>query len=62
MTRVGGSASSIKDATGGRGVDVVIDIVGGTYVACNISILAAGGRHVSLSFWKARRRRSISVR
>jgi NADPH2:quinone reductase len=42
--------TAIKDATGGRGVDVVIDIVGGSYVARNISILAAGGRHVSLSF------------
>lgn len=41
---------AIKDLTGGRGVDVVLDIVGGSYVPRNISILAAGGRHVSLSF------------
>jgi NADPH2:quinone reductase len=40
----------IKSATEGRGVDVVIDIVGGSYVPRNISILAPGGRHVSLSF------------
>ena len=41
---------AIRSATGGRGVDVVLDIVGGSYVPRNISILAAGGRHVSLSF------------
>lgn len=40
----------IKDLTNTRGVDVVIDIIGGSYVPRNISILAAGGRHVSLSF------------
>lgn len=40
----------VKSATGGRGVDVVLDIVGGSYVPRNISILAPGGRHVSLSF------------
>ena len=42
--------AAIKDATSGRGVDVVLDIVGGSYVSRNISILAPGGRHVSLSF------------
>jgi NADPH:quinone reductase len=40
----------IKGVTGGRGVDVVLDIVGGSYVPRNISVLAAGGRHISLSF------------
>lgn len=41
---------AIKEATETRGVDVVLDIVGGSYVPRNISILAPGGRHVSLSF------------
>ena len=36
--------------TQGRGVDVVLDNVGGDYVARNLSVLAPGGRHVSLSF------------
>jgi putative PIG3 family NAD(P)H quinone oxidoreductase len=42
--------AAIKKATDARGVDVVLDIVGGSYVPRNISILAPGGRHVSLSF------------
>ncbi len=40
----------ILDETQGRGVDVVLDNVGGEYVARNLSVLAPGGRHVSLAF------------
>ncbi|CAM7691132.1 Quinone oxidoreductase [Klebsiella pneumoniae] len=40
----------ILEETQGRGVDIVLDNVGGDYVARNLSILAPGGRHVSLSF------------
>ena len=36
--------------TQGRGVDVVLDVVGGDYVRRNLQTLAFGGRHVSLSF------------
>ncbi|SCB35014.1 NADPH2:quinone reductase [Cupriavidus alkaliphilus] len=36
--------------TDGRGVDVVIDIVGGDYIRRNLAAMAFGGRHVSLSF------------
>lgn len=36
--------------TQGRGVDVVLDNVGGEGVARNLSVLAPGGRHISLSF------------
>lgn len=42
--------SVIEDETQSRGVDVVLDNVGGDYVARNLSVLAPGGRHVSLSF------------
>ena len=43
-------ASVIEEETQGRGVDMVLDNVGGDYVARNLSALAPGGRHVSLSF------------
>ena len=39
-------AAVVRDATGGRGVDVVLDIVAGPYVAHNISLLADDGRLV----------------
>ena len=40
----------IRAATGGRGVDVVLDMVGGDYVARDIEIMAPDGRHVSIAF------------
>lgn len=40
----------VHDCTQGRGVDVVLDNVGGPYVARNLAAMAMGGRHVSLSF------------
>lgn len=40
----------IREATGGRGVDVVLDMVGGDYVARDIDIMAPDGRHVSIAF------------
>jgi len=40
----------VGDCTEGHGVDVVLDNVGGPYVARNLAAMAAGGRHVSLSF------------
>jgi len=40
----------VAQCTEGRGVDVVLDNVGGPYVARNLEAMAAGGRHVSLSF------------
>jgi NADPH:quinone reductase len=42
--------AEIKAATHGRGVDVILDMVGGDYVARNIDLLAADGRHVSIAF------------
>nr|WP_213881170.1 NAD(P)H-quinone oxidoreductase [Pseudomonas sp. dw_358] len=40
----------VHACTEGRGVDVVLDNVGGPYVARNLQAMAMGGRHVSLSF------------
>jgi NADPH:quinone reductase len=39
----------IKQATANRGVDVVLDMIGGDYVQKNLSILAVEGRHVSIA-------------
>jgi NADPH2:quinone reductase len=44
--------SVIRKATGGRGVDVILDMVGGDYVQRNLSILAAEGRLVQIAFLK----------
>ncbi|WP_299565744.1 NAD(P)H-quinone oxidoreductase [Enterovirga sp.] len=40
----------VKEATGGRGVDVVLDMVGGDYVPRSIACMAESGRHVSIAF------------
>jgi putative PIG3 family NAD(P)H quinone oxidoreductase len=40
----------IKAETGGRGVDVVLDMVGGDYIPRTISVMAMEGRHVSIAF------------
>jgi putative PIG3 family NAD(P)H quinone oxidoreductase len=41
--------AAIRDATGGRGVDVALDMVGGEYVQRNIDALALEGRLVQIS-------------
>lgn len=43
-------AELVRELTGGAGVDIVLDMVGGDYVARNLSCLAPGGRHVSIAF------------
>jgi putative PIG3 family NAD(P)H quinone oxidoreductase len=40
--------AAIRDLTGGRGVDLVLDIVGGSYVGRNLSVLAMDGRLVQI--------------
>jgi NADPH2:quinone reductase len=39
----------VKDLTEGRGVNVVLDMVGGDYVARNMKCMADDGRHVSIA-------------
>lgn len=43
-------AQRVKAETGGRGVDVVLDMVGGAYIPKNIGLLADSGRHLSIAF------------
>lgn len=41
---------AVKEATGDRGVDLILDMVGGDYLPRNIEALAPEGRHVSIAF------------
>lgn len=43
-------AARVAELTGGRGVDIVLDMVGGDYFARNLACLAEDGRHVSIAF------------
>jgi putative PIG3 family NAD(P)H quinone oxidoreductase len=40
---------AVRDLTGGKGVQAVLDMVGGDYVARNLACLAEDGRHVSIA-------------
>ena len=40
----------VKDATGGRGVDVILDMVGGEYIQRNMSAAALWGRIVNIAY------------
>ncbi len=41
---------AVKEFTAGKGVDVVLDMVGGDYLPKNIKCLAPDGRHVNIAF------------
>ena len=43
-------AAVIQEMTGRKGVDVVLDMVGGDYVPRSIQVMAMDGRHVSIAF------------
>ena len=47
--------AAIKARNGGRGVDVILDMVGGDYLPRNIAALNADGRLVSIAFLKGSR-------
>ena len=42
--------SVVKEVTGGRGVDLILDIVGGDYIARDLAALAVEGRLVVIGF------------
>ncbi len=44
--RTGDFAPQVREATGGQGVDVVLDSIGGKYLAANLDCLALDGRLV----------------
>jgi putative PIG3 family NAD(P)H quinone oxidoreductase len=39
----------VRDATGGHGADVILDVVGGGYLTRNLDVLATGGRLVVIA-------------
>jgi putative PIG3 family NAD(P)H quinone oxidoreductase len=43
-------SAEVLAITGGRGVDIVLDMVGGDYVPRNIACMADDARHVSIAF------------
>src|SRR5450756_760381 len=51
--------AKLRDATSGRGADVILDIVGGAYLARNIAALAPDGRIANIGLQQAARRNSI---
>jgi NADPH:quinone reductase len=46
---------AVRGATDQRGVDIVLDIVGGDYVSRNLDVLAVDGRLVQIAFLKSSR-------
>jgi NADPH:quinone reductase-like Zn-dependent oxidoreductase len=44
---------ALREATAGRGLDVILDMVGGDYVPRNLSLLAVEGRLVQIAFLKS---------
>jgi putative PIG3 family NAD(P)H quinone oxidoreductase len=61
--------AEVERITAGRGVDIVLDMVGGDYVPRNLKVLAEEGRHVSIaiqrgpkaevSIWDVMRKRLV---
>ena len=43
----------VKELTGGKGVDLILDMVGGSYIGRNIAALAVEGRLVQIAFLEA---------
>lgn len=47
--RDGDFVAAVNDFTGGRGADVILDIIGGDYLQRNVAALATGGRLVVIA-------------
>ena len=53
---------AVRALTEGRGVDLVLDIVGGSYVARNLTVLAMDGRLVQIGFMEGEPTASVDFR
>jgi NADPH2:quinone reductase len=49
------AVASVKEATGGRGVDIVLDVLGAGALSANLKALATGGRLVIIGLQQGRR-------
>jgi putative PIG3 family NAD(P)H quinone oxidoreductase len=47
--------AAIKEATGGEGIDVILDMVGGDYTARNLAVAAVDGRIVQIAFLRGQK-------
>lgn len=52
---------AIKELTGGKGVDVILDMVGAGYLSKNIASLAIEGRLVIIAFMKGYKAESVNL-
>ena len=52
----------VRELTGGRGVDLILDIVGGSYVNRNLAALAMDGRLLVIGFMEGEPAASIDLR
>lgn len=53
--RNGDFAPKVREMTDGQGVDLVLDMIGGDYVARNLVCLKDGGMHISIAFQQGAR-------
>lgn len=59
--RAGDWSARVREWTGGRGVDIVLDIVGGAYFADNVAALARDGRLLAIGFLGGERAPGIDL-
>ena len=60
--RTAGFVEAIHALTDGRGVDLILDIVGGSYTARNLAALAMGGRLVQIGLMDGEPTASVDLR
>jgi NADPH2:quinone reductase len=60
--RAGDFVEAVRDHTAGRGVDVILDMVGGSYVPRNLAVLAVEGRLVQIGLLEGQPMASVDLR